>query len=110
MTGALHSVGFLDTCDGVLNYLPERRLDAMRDSRLGRHAVVGVLRCMQSAFQFWFRLFLLREVEAQRCLGSSRHICVRSIRPDGLGYRDLGPGSCPVSLGLDHQSAGWTYG
>jgi adenosylcobinamide-GDP ribazoletransferase len=43
LTGALHLDGFLDTCDGLFLWRPERRLEAMRDSRVGGFAVAGGL-------------------------------------------------------------------
>lgn len=42
LTGALHFDGFLDSCDGLLGYRTvERRLEIMRDSRVGSFAVAG---------------------------------------------------------------------
>jgi adenosylcobinamide-GDP ribazoletransferase len=42
LTGALHFDGFLDSCDGLFGYrTPERRLEIMRDSRVGSYAVAG---------------------------------------------------------------------
>jgi adenosylcobinamide-GDP ribazoletransferase len=42
LTGALHFDGFLDSCDGLFGYrTPERRLEIMRDSRVGSFAVAG---------------------------------------------------------------------
>ncbi len=43
LTGALHLDGFLDTCDGLFLWRSERRLDVMRDSRVGGFAVAGGL-------------------------------------------------------------------
>lgn len=43
VTGALHLDGFLDSCDGLFLWRPERRLEAMRDSRVGGFAVAGGL-------------------------------------------------------------------
>lgn len=41
-TGALHFDGFLDSCDGLFGYRSvERRLEIMRDSRVGSYAVAG---------------------------------------------------------------------
>lgn len=43
LTGALHLDGFMDTCDGVFyRGEPERRLEIMRDSRVGAFGVVGL--------------------------------------------------------------------
>lgn len=42
LTRALHFDGFLDTCDGLFGgYTPERRLEIMRDSRVGAFGVAG---------------------------------------------------------------------
>jgi adenosylcobinamide-GDP ribazoletransferase len=42
LTGGLHLDGFLDTCDGLLGgSTPERRLDIMRDERVGAYALAG---------------------------------------------------------------------
>lgn len=42
LTGALHFDGFLDCCDGLFGYHPiERRLEIMRDSRVGSFGVAG---------------------------------------------------------------------
>jgi adenosylcobinamide-GDP ribazoletransferase len=43
LTGALHLDGFMDTCDGIFyRGAPERRLEIMRDSRVGSFGVVGL--------------------------------------------------------------------
>ena len=42
LTGALHLDGFLDCCDGLLvAKVPEKRLEILRDTRVGAFAVVG---------------------------------------------------------------------
>ncbi len=42
VTGALHFDGFLDSCDGLMGYkTPDRRLEIMKDSRVGSYAVAG---------------------------------------------------------------------
>ncbi len=42
LTGALHFDGFLDACDGLLGgSTPERRLEIMRDERVGAYGVAG---------------------------------------------------------------------
>lgn len=44
LTGALHLDGLMDCCDGLLAArAPERRLDILRDSRVGAFAVVGAV-------------------------------------------------------------------
>ena len=42
LTGGLHLDGFLDTCDGLLGgSTPERRMEIMRDERVGAYALAG---------------------------------------------------------------------
>ena len=42
LTRALHFDGFLDTCDGLFGgFTPEKRLEIMRDSRVGAFGVAG---------------------------------------------------------------------
>lgn len=42
LTRALHFDGFLDTCDGLFGgFTPQRRLEIMRDSRVGAFGVAG---------------------------------------------------------------------
>jgi adenosylcobinamide-GDP ribazoletransferase len=42
LTGALHLDGFLDACDGLLGgFTAERRLEIMRDERVGAYALAG---------------------------------------------------------------------
>jgi adenosylcobinamide-GDP ribazoletransferase len=42
LTGALHLDGFLDSCDGLLGgYTPEKRMEIMRDHRVGAYALAG---------------------------------------------------------------------
>ncbi len=43
MTGGLHADGLMDTCDAVfVHATPERRLEIMRDPRVGAFAVIGM--------------------------------------------------------------------
>ncbi|MBI5080133.1 MAG: adenosylcobinamide-GDP ribazoletransferase [Chloroflexi bacterium] len=44
MTGGLHLDGLADCCDGLfISALPERRLEIMRDPRLGSFGVIGLV-------------------------------------------------------------------
>lgn len=43
VTGAIHLDGFMDTCDGLGGHSPERRLEIMKDSRVGAFGVVGIV-------------------------------------------------------------------
>jgi len=61
LTGALHLDGFLDSCDGLLGgHTPERRLEIMRDHRVGAYALAGGV------------LLLLIEYSALEALASRR--------------------------------------
>jgi len=42
LTGALHEDGLADACDGLGGANPERRLEIMRDSRLGSYGALGL--------------------------------------------------------------------
>lgn len=42
LTGVLHLDGFLDACDGLFGgFTPEKRLEIMRDERVGAYALAG---------------------------------------------------------------------
>jgi adenosylcobinamide-GDP ribazoletransferase len=42
LTGALHTDGFIDTCDGLLGgFDPEQRLAIMKDEHVGAYAIIG---------------------------------------------------------------------
>ena len=44
LTGGLHLDGFIDCCDGILPSVPpERRLEIMKDSRVGAFGVLGAI-------------------------------------------------------------------
>jgi adenosylcobinamide-GDP ribazoletransferase len=44
LTGGLHADGLMDTCDAVLGHAtPQRRLDIMRDPRVGAFGVLGIV-------------------------------------------------------------------
>lgn len=43
VTGCFHEDAFADVCDGFGGYEPKRRLEIMRDSRVGSFGVVGVV-------------------------------------------------------------------
>ena len=61
LTGALHLDGFLDACDGLLGgFTSEKRLEIMRDERVGAYALSGGI------------LLLLIQFSALSALDSSR--------------------------------------
>ncbi len=43
LTGCLHEDAFADLCDGFGGFTPERRLEIMRDSRVGSYGVMGLV-------------------------------------------------------------------
>ncbi len=43
VTGAFHEDAFADVCDGFGGWTPARRLEIMRDSRVGSYGVVGLV-------------------------------------------------------------------
>lgn len=44
LTGGLHADGLMDTCDAVFGHAtPERRLEIMRDPRVGAFGVIGII-------------------------------------------------------------------
>ena len=44
VTGAFHEDGFADTCDGFGGgFTPERKLEIMKDSRIGAYALLGMI-------------------------------------------------------------------
>lgn len=59
LTGMLHLDGFCDCCDGLLVTAPaERRLEILKDSRVGAYAVVGVvllLLCKYAILKAWLQ-------------------------------------------------------
>lgn len=51
LTGGLHLEGLMDSCDGILNSsTPERRLEIMKDSRVGAFGVIGALSALLLKF------------------------------------------------------------
>jgi adenosylcobinamide-GDP ribazoletransferase len=57
VTGALHEDGFADSCDGIFGGgTPEKRLEIMRDSRVGAFGVLGLVLALG------FRFFLLKDL------------------------------------------------
>src|SRR6185503_2707874 len=60
-TRAFHLDGFMDTCDGLFGgWTPERRLEIMKDSRMGAFGVAGgilVLLTEYAALQSYTNLF-----------------------------------------------------
>lgn len=63
LTGALHLDGFLDACDGLLGgFTPERRLEIMRDERVGAYALAGGMLLILTKFSALSNLGYARPV------------------------------------------------
>lgn len=92
LTGGIHLDGFMDTVDGVFSgRSKERKLEIMKDSRVGANAVVGLF----SLLLLKFTLLLYLPIELWQGLplmvGIGRWVMVYSFfrfpyaRPEGLG-------------------------
>ncbi|MCL5264453.1 MAG: adenosylcobinamide-GDP ribazoletransferase [Chloroflexi bacterium] len=108
LTGALHLDGFMDTCDGIFNRSsPERRLEIMRDSRVGAFGVVG----LASLFLVKYAALVSLPMQVQpaglvlmattsRLAISYAVVCFPYGRPFGLGTPFQG-GRRAFALGLN---------
>jgi adenosylcobinamide-GDP ribazoletransferase len=95
LTGGLHLDGLLDSCDGLLGgFTPERRMEIMRDERVGAYGMAGgalVLLLMFSCLSViasgrWAALLLACALG--RCGISLAVVAWPYARPAGLG-RDI---------------------
>ena len=92
LTGALHLDGFLDCCDGLLAAKPpEKRLEILRDTRVGAFAVVGAI-CL-----LLLKFAALPEIPADRRIAAllvipalTRAVMVYVVR--AYPYARQGPG------------------
>jgi adenosylcobinamide-GDP ribazoletransferase len=107
LSGALHADGLADTCDAVFGHAsPERRLEIMRDPRVGVFGVVGLLSVVAlkiaavDALPTGLRPFLLVLAPG---LGRWSIVLVATVFPygrqTGLGA-PLKAAATPVALGL----------
>jgi len=93
ITGALHLDGLMDTCDAIFAFTtPERRLEIMRDSRVGSFAIVGAASLLLLKYTAILALPVDRHLEALVAMGGiSRWAMVYatarypSARAEGLG-------------------------
>lgn len=109
-TGALHVDGFADVCDAFLCVAsPERRLEILKDSRLGTFGVAGVafdigckvllVGALSPGLATWSLLSVipvLGKISLVLCAA-----CSDAVRPDGLGHAFLSglrPADCVASL------------
>ncbi|MFN3491755.1 MAG: adenosylcobinamide-GDP ribazoletransferase, partial [Anaerolineales bacterium] len=90
-TRAFHLDGFMDTCDGLFGgFTPERRLEIMKDSRMGAFGAAGgilVLVTQYSALHSSFNLFsaLLLSTTLGRWASPLVIYAFPYAREDGLG-------------------------
>ncbi|MBI4213041.1 MAG: adenosylcobinamide-GDP ribazoletransferase [Chloroflexi bacterium] len=72
VTGALHLDGLMDSCDGLFAFTsPERRLEIMRDSRVGSFAVVGAATSLLLKYSAVLALPGEQRFGALICLGAA---------------------------------------
>ncbi|MCK5021835.1 MAG: adenosylcobinamide-GDP ribazoletransferase [Candidatus Pacebacteria bacterium] len=59
ITGAFHEDGLADVCDSYGGYTKEKKLEIMRDSRIGTFGVLGLIMLI------FFKFFLLKEISLE---------------------------------------------
>lgn len=120
LTGALHLDGFLDTCDGLLGgFTPERRMEIMRDERVGAYALAGGMLLFLLKFSSLVSLnahlpALLITPTIGRWAISTVLVAFPYARPDGLG-REMKDNTTwkqallasLFALGITWLAAGW---
>lgn len=106
-TGGMHEDGLADTADGFWGgHTPARRLEIMRDSRIGSF---GVLALILSTGLRWIALatllplgltpLILAAVLSRAAMPVLMHLLPQA-RKDGLAQSIGRPGAAPVGLGL----------
>ena len=92
-TGGLHADGFMDTCDGLFSGRDrERKLEIMKDSRVGSNGVVGFVFLTALKWQLLTHIPAESMIPVLLCMPIlSRYSLVLSIRlfryarPEGMG-------------------------
>ena len=112
LTGGLHEDGLADTFDGLGGHTPERRLEIMRDSRVGVFgvaAVVGSIVLRSTALALLSVGPALVALTAAHIVGRTSAVGVMlsatPARPDGIGAGYMGdlprrPSQVSVALGI----------
>lgn len=119
LTGAMHEDGLADSADGLGGKTRERRLEIMRDSRIGTFGVCAL------AISFLLRFSAIASIDDPRSVaialvvahGAARAVLpalmlLPSARPDGLS-RDAGrppPASVATALGIGIVLLGLGFG
>jgi adenosylcobinamide-GDP ribazoletransferase len=87
LTRAFHLDGFMDTCDGLFGgWTPERRLEIMKDSRMGAFGVAGGI------------LVLLTEFAALQSISETSSLLGASLFPALLLSTTLGRWASPLVI------------
>ncbi len=117
LTRAIHTEGFLDTCDGLLGgFSKERRLAILRDTHVGAFAVIGAVCLLLSKWAL-----LVETPDAMRasllaafpCLSRCGMLSTMAVFPcareDGIGAAfQAGTSRWQIALGLvTATAAGW---
>lgn len=107
LTGGLHLDGFADCADGLL--VPgsrERRLEIMRDPRLGAFGVVALVLLLLADAAVLQRLGVHAALPALVAAGAFSRLAMLAVlvalpyvRPDGLGLAAAGRGPRDLALG-----------
>jgi adenosylcobinamide-GDP ribazoletransferase len=118
LTRGLHLDGFLDTCDGLFGgFTPERRLEILRDSRVGAFGVIGGVLLLLAKYA---AITALRDRTAALLLAPILGRCALSVvivlfpyaRKEGLGrdIKDRAGWSQAVLAGCMALAAAWLIG
>ncbi|MEM8729065.1 MAG: adenosylcobinamide-GDP ribazoletransferase [Pseudomonadota bacterium] len=109
VTGAMHEDGLADTADGLWGGLtPERRLDIMRDSRIGTYGVLALILSVGIRVQALALLLplggtgvaaLAVAAMTSRAIMPALMAALPHARKDGLARQVGRPGVAPVALG-----------
>ena len=110
-TGALHEDGLADTCDGLFGgATPERRLEIMRDSRIGTFGALAlglslILRIAALSaladFSAWLACAAFLSTAAfSRTVGLLPLACLQPARADGLGAGVAQPNRSALQIAL----------
>jgi len=102
LTGAMHEDGFADTADGLGGATRERKLEILRDSRIGSFGACALAASLMLRWstladiaepRFVAMALIASHVAARACLPAFMHF-VAPVRPDGLSS---GAGQPPFS-------------
>lgn len=123
-TGAFHEDGLADTADGLWGgWTPERRIEIMRDSRVGTYGAVTLIASLlfqvtllaQLSLATFAAVFVAGHVLG-RAAGVALAATLRPVSDQGLGAKVAGPGGVATivlcsatSLAAALVAAGWWF-